>query len=545
MKKLLALFSLFAASAFGQSRITPDCVIPFNFTAVGSTSNLTCGAPNGQQNGPGIASWIIVYSNSGFSAVCLDVQSAPDSSGSPGSWVTFAGTILTSTQYPGSSGINPNTATTSAFTGFAGYYPWMRVTLETSGGCPTTGSGTVKGTLYGFLNSTLAKAGGGSGSCSGDINTACSQVVNLSHVTNSSLANSGLANPSMTVNGVTCTLGGSCSVGITGGTCSAGEFVDAISSAGVITCASPAGASGGSAIGYSAPAVTLPSAGTVYIPPVGGALPSSTETNVQWLAPVTSALSNLGVIMSTAIGSGNSITFTVDDNTTPQSVTCTISGASAKTCSDLTHTFNVTEGDLLDISMVTTGTVVVAPTITIAIEYGGGGSTPAGPSYHFQYYYSGVLATITGWSITGPASCSNTFTLPSGATPSLVCFAEFQTGGNDAMIMVQLPSTWDGSNILMNVDAVFADNSAGTANFRAYSACSPAGTVFNAPTWTAASTTVGATGGTSLGIQRWALSIPVTSCTAGNFAYLDLNRPTGDSYGSTIFMLGANVGIKY
>jgi hypothetical protein len=42
-------------------------------------------------------------------------------------------------------------------------------------------------------------------------------VGNLSHVTNGSLANSGLANPSTTVNGITCTLGSPCTVPIAGG----------------------------------------------------------------------------------------------------------------------------------------------------------------------------------------------------------------------------------------------------------------------------------------------------------------------------------------
>ncbi len=155
MKKTLLLAFCFFAPVFAQTRVTPDCVIPFTFTGSGqSTANLTCG-----HNTLGVASWILVYYNVGFSVVSLTVQSAPDASGTPGSWATFPGTVLSSTQFPGSSGINPNTAITSAFTGFAGYYPWNRVTLSS-----VTGTGTVKGVLYGFLNSTLAKAGGGSGS---------------------------------------------------------------------------------------------------------------------------------------------------------------------------------------------------------------------------------------------------------------------------------------------------------------------------------------------------------------------------------------------
>lgn len=52
---------------------------------------------------------------------------------------------------------------------------------------------------------------GNGSSCSGDINTGCSQVVNLSNVTNASLANSGLANDSITLGGQAILLGASVS----------------------------------------------------------------------------------------------------------------------------------------------------------------------------------------------------------------------------------------------------------------------------------------------------------------------------------------------
>jgi len=140
-----------------------------------------------------------------------------------------------------------------------------------------------------------------------------------------------------------------------------------------LTVSSTGTATGGASNGYSAPAVTLPTAGNTFIPPVGGGLPSTTEANVQWTAPVTATVSDLGVNLSTAIGTGNSISFTFRDGGSSQAVTCTISGASAKTCTDLTHSFSVTQGDLLDILITTTGTVVAAPNVQIGYEYGGGG----------------------------------------------------------------------------------------------------------------------------------------------------------------------------
>jgi hypothetical protein len=113
---------------------------------------------------------------------------------------------------------------------------------------------------------------------------------------------------------------------------------------------------------------------------VGGGLPSATETNVQWIAPVTAALSNMGVLLSAAIGTGNTIAFTFRDNASSQAVTCTASGTGAggTVCKDLTHSFNVTKGDLLAIQITTTGIVAIAPTITIGFEYGGGGGGSGG-----------------------------------------------------------------------------------------------------------------------------------------------------------------------
>lgn len=197
MKKLILPFLLSTFFAFSQTRVTPDCVIPFNFTTTASTGNLTCGAPNGVPNGPGIASWIVVYDSTGFSALSLVVQSAPDNAGAPGSWATFAGTVLSSAQYIGSSGINPNTATTSAFTGFAGYYPWMRVTLASK-----TGTGRVRGNLYGYLNSTLTSAGAGGGG-GGGCTSPCTVVQPTASALNVTSVET-LFNGTAQVNAITC-----------------------------------------------------------------------------------------------------------------------------------------------------------------------------------------------------------------------------------------------------------------------------------------------------------------------------------------------------
>ena len=498
MKKLIYALFLLAGLAAAQTKVTPDCVIPFSFTTSGSTGNSTCGAPNGAPNGNGIASWIVVYYNTGFSGLSVTVQSAADNSGVPGTYGTFAGTVLTSSQYPGSSGVNPNTATTSAFTGLAGYYPWMRVTLS-----GLTGSGKVTGALYGFYNSTLAKAGSGGGGGGITVEGTANQIV----FTPSDPCSSGTCQAALTTNvvipgtfttgsgsgvtgahdfigktsGATSTLtvddsntattvklpndttGGlylptsptatpaaGCaqyngtstelpSTGVPCGSGSGGVSVQVNGSAigaattinfaagtnvtqtgsgsGIITVTtnSTGGATGGATNGYSAPAVALPTAGSTFIPPVGGALPSATEANVQWIAPVTATLSDLGVTLSAVPGTGNSISFTFRDGGVSQTVTCVITAA-IKSCTDSTHSFSVTQGDLLDIQITTTGIVAIAPTIVIGYEYGGGGSGSSNQVYYFtdSMYNFAICSTSYAGGPTGTfgslPSCSGSWT---------------------------------------------------------------------------------------------------------------------------------------
>lgn len=152
--KLFGLFVLLSAAAAAQTTINPDCEIPFTFTAIGSTANTTCG-----HDSKGIVDWRVIYYSTGFSAISLIVQSAPDVAGSPGSWVSFNGTVNT--------GSNPNTDTNAATTSFTGYNPWVRVTLTSK-----TGAGSVNGKLYGCRSpgcSGGSASGGGGGSPPGGV----------------------------------------------------------------------------------------------------------------------------------------------------------------------------------------------------------------------------------------------------------------------------------------------------------------------------------------------------------------------------------------
>ena len=131
-----------------------------------------------------------------------------------------------------------------------------------------------------------------------------------------------------------------------------------------------AGGGGGGITVYSG-ATAL--AATLYFPIGGGSLPSATEAQAGTFSPTASTVSNFYVNLSAAPGLGNSIVFTWRDATVSQTLTCTISGAVATSCSDLTHTFTTVAGDKIDIQAVTTGTIAGTPVLIMSASFGGGG----------------------------------------------------------------------------------------------------------------------------------------------------------------------------
>jgi hypothetical protein len=133
-----------------------------------------------------------------------------------------------------------------------------------------------------------------------------------------------------------------------------------------LPCSSSAG--GGGLTIYSGSTVAY--TGTMYFPVGGGASASSTEANVRTASSSAATISNMYVQLSAALGVGNSVVFTWRLGGVSQTLTCTISGASATSCNDTTHSFNVTAGGLVDIQAVVTGTVVVTPTTIIGTAFG-------------------------------------------------------------------------------------------------------------------------------------------------------------------------------
>ncbi len=161
-------------------------------------------------------------------------------------------------------------------------------------------------------------------------------------------------------------------------------------------------ATGGGITMYSATGLTV-TANTYYLPIGGGGGASTTETNVDIDAPAAATITNMYVQLSVALGMGNSGVFTFRKNASSQSITCTISGASATACNDTTHSFAVSQGDLLTIQLVTTGTIVVTPNILIAAQFGNitaTGTVNTGTINQIAYYAAGGTA-VSGETLIG------------------------------------------------------------------------------------------------------------------------------------------------
>jgi hypothetical protein len=116
----------------------PDCLVFFQLTSASSSGNID----NRQR---GCTNWSVTYTSSGFTGLTLAFQSSSDTAGTPTSFGTFAGTVL--------SGSNPSTAITEAAATYSGYYPWLRVNLS-----GLTGTGTTRGMALGWKANTQSLA---------------------------------------------------------------------------------------------------------------------------------------------------------------------------------------------------------------------------------------------------------------------------------------------------------------------------------------------------------------------------------------------------
>jgi hypothetical protein len=155
------------------------------------------------------------------------------------------------------------------------------------------------------------------------------------------------------------------------------------------------GAGGGGVVTYSSGAAINP-VGTQYVAIGGGGQASILESDVRIGAPSAATISDMFVNLDLPPGIGNSIAFTWRKAGSDQTLTCTVSGAVATTCSDTTHSFTVAQGDLIDIKLVTTGSVIVAPGLTIATAYGATSSTTNQNIRAISFIFDGAGSALSG-----------------------------------------------------------------------------------------------------------------------------------------------------
>jgi hypothetical protein len=149
MKKILLAMAatlILAAPAYSQQNAqvqrNPDCQFSFRFTATGRQPS-PGGA--GQQVGfdnrqSACTTWHFMYTNTGFSALSIEIDQAPDSGGTPGAWVVWP-----SANVLGAYASLPLTTTTVGQLTAYKYASWVSVNLTS-----VTGTGQVQGTVVGW-----------------------------------------------------------------------------------------------------------------------------------------------------------------------------------------------------------------------------------------------------------------------------------------------------------------------------------------------------------------------------------------------------------
>jgi hypothetical protein len=119
------------------------------------------------------------------------------------------------------------------------------------------------------------------------------------------------------------------------------------------TCGSD---SGGGISGWSGTPLTFISSTTQYAPPVGGGLTATSESTADVAAPAAETISSLAVSLSAALGAGATLQVTFRDNGASTALTCT-TASGGTSCTDTTHSVNIAKGDLIDLLLVSSGTV--------------------------------------------------------------------------------------------------------------------------------------------------------------------------------------------
>lgn len=138
--KILIGFLLAAASLLGQCAANSP-----QFTAAGNVSVTI------DNRTKACYSWVFTYNSTGFSALSIQVEGAPDVAGVPGTWAAIVAPALVT-------GSNPSTTTTYDAMTLQVNPPWVRVHLVSK-----TGTGTITYQLTGTAGAAPTQVGANSG----------------------------------------------------------------------------------------------------------------------------------------------------------------------------------------------------------------------------------------------------------------------------------------------------------------------------------------------------------------------------------------------
>jgi len=146
------------AAQQNQTRVQPDCTLGASFTNTGNSVNYDNRSQLSVNPGTPCTLWALTWqAQSAVTSLTINIEGAPDSNGSPGTFTSLAN----ATTFP--SGKLTYSASTS-------FYPWMRITVSAVGS-----AGTINAVLNGWREDQASIAGGGGGGsgCVGTSTTPC------------------------------------------------------------------------------------------------------------------------------------------------------------------------------------------------------------------------------------------------------------------------------------------------------------------------------------------------------------------------------------
>ena len=158
---LALLYVWFGKDGISQTtEISPDCTIPFSFSAASAPLNAPSTSPYYSNKAKQCGTWVISFqAPTTVTAISLALQSASDAGGNPGTFGTFSGTAVAGTNPFGNSDL-PN-----AFAVVQGNPAYVRVHLTSA-----TGTGTITGFAYGWIIPPQVYTSGGGGGATSNVN---------------------------------------------------------------------------------------------------------------------------------------------------------------------------------------------------------------------------------------------------------------------------------------------------------------------------------------------------------------------------------------